>query len=772
MKKNFKIKAVVTLSAIAMAVTCVAIVGNTVTANAAEGTPYAFENTQVIGAQLRLDDDGMRFVVEMSPEDYTAYSASKEEGAELKYSLGVLIIPSDLAGTELTWDTANKAYVEFSDEYKPAVVKKEVEGVETIVGYRFNAVLKDIPEFARKITARPYIAYNGEYDYKNTIERNVSYIASEYFDDYTDSATEEYAKIREYVYKAYNDYKGTEYASYDEFIAAVADFSVSMNDIDAIMLDGNNGDYSNVLKSDLDELFNVDYTATSANATKGAVTIDEETKAVTGETRGKVAINGSTLNGELTSSSYSVTVMDETALVQGAYYGADGNYIDWAGAKSFYDHAYENLYQGLGMSFDHLQSAEYITEEVYGRTGNSGKLTKVLPLLQDNREQFYVQAAFEYSKEQLKMFLDNGYTMLSIPLYMEIDIANLANDEANAAILQYNAETGTYRNYLDLYVPTADLSADGASMAVNYNSYRAAVSYQRFFINQWQNVNVSLQVVYDNYDKLTALTANQTALFGILTGRGVNYGTIKDSSGVSYKLNFNLYMDDITIGKIAHNTTDIATDAEGNALRDENGNPINLYVDLSDVTKAGDMLLSTAYTNGWFGSAQLVSGTVFDKDTTATNGNYIMLGNGNLLYSASYNSYTSHTNSQVFYIDGIGYTKAQLQTLLDAGYDKLVLNCRWDIHNQTGTSGLYGLWGKQVNSVADDGTVTYKDAYTVLYEDRWTALSISVQYLIDNYDTLFDTTSATRTHLFQYAKLNGDTTQAASIYIGEIRFAK
>ena len=74
-----------------------------------ENTPQSnFNSIKIIGSQLRLDDEGIRFIMEMDSTDYNAYKASKEEGAETKYNAGILIIPRVVLGNnELTLNTAS-----------------------------------------------------------------------------------------------------------------------------------------------------------------------------------------------------------------------------------------------------------------------------------------------------------------------------------------------------------------------------------------------------------------------------------------------------------------------------------------------------------------------------------------------------------------------------------------------------------------------------------------------------------------------------------------
>ncbi len=413
---------------------CVAgfVCAGTVTAKAE--MDYSFADTKIVGAQVRMDDKGMRFVMEMSEADYQAFTA---EGTT--YSAGVLVIPSLVLGeAELTNQTAHVQTISFDDSYTPKKV-----GADDTASYHFNAVLTAIPYYSVDITARGFVTDGTNYAYTNTCERTVSQISATYYVDGSGAYDEYKETLEANILQAYNEVSATDAATFDEMTVTPV-----LNAANSVLIGSEVEGYSSTVTApeNMDNVFPVEFSV----ADDGVISIDSENK-LTGNAFGKATVTATALGktmGEL-----SVSAIDTTLVKIGAGYTSD-SYETYKTNYSASGYILDQFKVSNGSAFSTDQTnnaakndAEFV-ESAHGRTATSDKLLK-MPIVSLNMDE-YLTFMPRFTKEQVGLLIAAGYDTIEINAYSEV-----ADD---AMGLQHAGLNG--RDFISAFTPNGRIRAD------------------------------------------------------------------------------------------------------------------------------------------------------------------------------------------------------------------------------------------------------------------------------------------------------------------------
>ena len=737
MLKTKKQKSIITLVA-ATALSCgMAIafsVNNTTVAKA-----DTFDSFTIAGAQLRVDDAGLRFVMQMGADTYATYSKDSA------YTSGVLVIPEWLLGDDeleiVSDESLNYENIQFDAEYIPYSVEN---------AYRFNAVLKGIPDtqYGTKLCARGYIMdANGEVvAYTDTITRNVSYVASEYVDDYAEE-TVEYQNVESYIVKAYNSLTGENATCFEDL-----QMELTMNDINTIMADNDNGEFSNEVKTVLEELFPITYSV--AEGTEN-VSIDEETGVVTANAKGKATVEASTCCGVLTAS-YNLAVMDDILWNIGSGY-KNGEYKKYNAPSDFYAD------QMMMYAKANINAKKYITtgELVEYVAEKEGK-TDVLSYSTNNSNIFF-QPHLEYTKEEIKMLLDFGYDRLTIPVYVEVDPSNIP--EKYAAGL----------DRMDVWTPNYKIT-DTNEEYCGYPGYNKKISHytqRSLMFNQWNQLSLSLQLVYDNYEEFTKydLTATGARSWALFSVQLIEQG----GSEVNFAKTF--YFGNIVLEK----NNFVAESEKGYAIDITNPEVLDKIAFAKQNVVAA---ASTDFYVAMYGQTSITEGTVAGKTGTFLTLTNVDYARGGICAQAGDSLQRGNETQSLFF--GSIMTKDELLALEQAGYTKL----SFAMNYQT-IDTVYSKTQTEVTKpyiTSRDGDVLTGNQTTMEKTEQWYKFSISIDTLINQYDEYFTDTKPyccmdsstgkaytdTKMYhhsIFQAANLN-KTGAIVSLYIADLMFVK
>lgn len=731
MLKTKKQKSIITLVA-ATALSCgMAIafsVNNTTVAKA-----DTFDSFTMAGAQLRVDDAGLRFVMQMGADTYATYSKDSA------YTSGVLVIPEWLLGDDeleiVSDESLNYENIQFDAEYIPYSVEN---------AYRFNAVLKGIPDtqYGTKLCARGYIMdANGEVvAYTDTITRNVSYVASEYVDDYAEE-TVEYQNVESYIVKAYNSLTGENATCFEDL-----QMKLTMNDINTIMADNDNGEFSNEVKTVLEELFPIAYSV--AEGTEN-VSIDEETGVVTANAKGAAKIKASTCCGVLTAS-YDFTVMDNVLWNVGSGY-SNGVYKEYANERDFFAAQmtiYANAHIAGKKSITTAETVEYV-EEKAGKADLVAYTTKVSNL--------FMQPHLEYTKKEIKTLLDFGYDRIIVPVYVEVDAANIP------------AEFTAGLDRMDVWTPNYRIT-DSNEKYCGYRAYNTQVAHytqRSLFFNQWNEVTVSLQLLYDNYEEFTKhdVWADGSPSWTLFSMQLMK----QDNSACNFTKTF--YFGNIKVEK----NTFVAETEAGYAIDFTAPDVLDKITYARQNVYDGD----TNFGVGMYGRVDVTSGTIAGKEgtfLTLTNIDYTRGG----IYDIATNTKKRGVDTASLFFGSI-ITKDQLLALKESGYTKFTFKL-----NRQVVETAYSASGTDMAN-------PYISSYDSLFSTNklvnvkaWSNFEIPLQTLIDQYDYFFTDTkpysfkdpaggtysdkSKYHHSIFQSTEMN--TGEIISLYVADLMFTK
>lgn len=758
---------VATLSLAMLASVTMGVSVMTKTASAEAG--YTWDNTKIAGVQLRLDDAGMRAVLQMDQTDYTEYTK-----AENTYTAGILYMPTLLVpddGLKATTEYVAKA--EFDDTY----VAKKVGDV-----YHFNGVLKGIEEknYAIDLTMVGYVFDGTNYEYTDPVQRTVGGAAEAYLGN---EQVENQTAVKEYLYKYYNAaIAGTEndVANFDALVEKLNAETITMNDANAIMWDNSTTD--NQLSYSVADLFNVDYEAFTKttkyaiveNITYGEapVTIDENGKvsAKANAESAPVEIRATALNGAV-NATYDLMVVDETitTITEGKFINTDIHSFDGLGlATEFNMGVFAHYTQWGKFGTNNVKYANYVANvssvdyakgedakdgvDAVKMTGKSNAWTTA---------NLTMQYRLEYTKKQVKMLLDQGYEKLIVPLYLEVSDEVLNGNRTFVVTNDEGTVTGQ-KNWLD--VITLNKNATGWNDdLIYYHGYDASRftadnhsiwDYQRLWANKWSNIEIPLQVVYDNYAQFTrfANTSNTYAekmfpLFQVLFGgRGNGTGSFETTP-----FDMSMYFGNARVEKGAVISEEYI---------DLDGNDGYTFVSNNDYMLAQYATAANA-PNIWqkYGRVGLVRGEVNGK--TSGNGAFICLSNTQS-HIMSYNEIAS-TNMTLpgnypKWSADLGITLEQLNALKASGYKTLTM----DVYVER-TAGITTEVGEKVFSIF--GVAATVDCDSGAWKTN--AVSVSIDTLITYYDAYF----VSKTNPVLAFGFSGGATNM-NVYLGNLKFMK
>lgn len=696
-----------------------------------------FNSFTMAGAQLRVDDAGLRFVMEMGADTYATYSKDSA------YTSGVLVIPEWLLGDEeleiVSDESLNYENIQFDAEYIPYATEN---------AYRFNAVLKGIPDtqYGTKLCARGYIMDDSGavVAYTDTITRNVSYVASEYVDDYAEE-TAEYQNVESYIVKAYNSLTGENATSFEEM-----QMTLTMNDINTIMANNENGAYSNEVKTVLEELFPVSYAVSEETEN---IAVDGETGIITANAKGVATVEATACCGKL-SVSYDLTVMDNVLWNVGSGY-SNGVYKEYANARDFFAAQmtiYANAQIAGKKSIIGTETVEYV-EEKAGKANLVAYTTQVSNL--------FLQPRLEYTKEEIKTLLDFGYDRLIIPVYVEVDSANIP------------AELTAGLDRMDVWTPNSKIT-DTDEKYCGYRGYNNQIAHytqRSLFFNQWNDVTLSLQLIYDNYEEFTKhdVYASGSPSWTLLSIQLMT----QNNQWVNFEKTF--YFGNATVAQntfVAETEAGYAIDFTAPDVLDK------IVLAQQNATAAA----STDFAVGMYGRVDVTSGTIAGKTgtfLTLTNIDYARGG----VYEQASNTASKRGNATQSLFFGSIMTKEQLLALKDAGYTKMSFNV-----NRQVVETAYSVSGTDIAQPYINSRDNLFDSNRLVNEKAWTKVEISLQTLIDQYDNFFTDskpycimdpstnkayTDTTKYHhsIFQLTNMN-DYGEIVSVYVADLMFVK
>ncbi len=707
---------------------------------------YSFENTKIIGAQVRLDDAGMRFVLEMSDADYQAFTA---EGAN--YSAGVLVIPSlILNGAELNTSVTSAQTIEFDNTY---VAKKVVDGETTT--YRFNAVLTDIPYYSLDITARGFVTDGTNYAYTNVCERTVSQISSAYYVDETGVYDSYKTTLETNILKAYNEVSSTDVATFEEITVTPA-----LNTANSVLI-GNTAEiagYSSTvtLPENIDNVFPV----TLSVADEKVISMDTANK-LTGNAFGTTTVTATALGktmGELP-----VSAIDTTLVKIGSGY-TGGTYEQYSTGYTATDYTngqlkFSNLSNFANHQYSIANNAQFV-DSANGRTATSDKMLAMTVTGLNMDEHIAFKPRF--TKEQVGLLISAGYDTIEVNVYSEV-----ADDEAG---LQSTALCG--RNFISAFTPKHSITGQAVEMSYLTGSAdknnQKYVSVSRFDLNNWNVLKLSLSTLYDNWNQM-AFTGSMSNFIGSNSGtyeehKWAWFVLVNELYGTG-PLNYTrtIYLDDIVVTK----TGDIYDQATGAINMDS----IDFIEGLKAATNYDKAFVTadTAYMAEYSGITTTTIGGRTGTFAYATN---VRFDHG---INKTYSDNTALSSITVYF--DLGITLEQLQALKEAGKTGLYMD--FYIHvdklkrtEMTNASG-YAFWTSMANGNKVNGSFIasnvfwHPDTGFNGNDGGWrTNWYVPIDTLISNYETLFTEDSASRGYMFSTDAYN----DMATVYLDNIRF--
>ena len=778
-------------------------VSNDYVAAAQEGVKLA--SMEMLGAQLRIDGThGVRFVMAMDEADYATYSANKD------YSVGVLLMPSDLIGDDGVLDIndvndINGAQQVSFDGYQP----KLIDGT-----YRFNAVLTGIEanNYTRDITAVGYLAdASGEevvYTYTEAIVRDVTRVASSNLGDYDEvEQADKYESVATYILSAYNQTFETNYATIDELVQAEPlKLTMDGNEIACIMMNNEVIEgYDNIINSNLSEFFDITYSTKSknikVNAKTGEVTATGTQNYDEENGKGAATVTATTLGGKL-SAEFDLTVMDEVIWKNNYGKASNGswggvineaspintflvNNMEPTSAFSFFATATSNTINTSGAKAYYTEEdTNEVVVEAYEK-GFVKEGDKVFAWTNTKGLQNY-RPRLAYDKEQIAYLLAQGYDRVVIPVYMQVNAADIPTTFVNGI------------NRTDLWVANQDLknlTVDAARRNYSFygattttvnksgNSYKVeGYSNSSLYFNQWTNVTISLQVIYDNYDKFDYdNAANSVETWALFSFNLCTAGRADIAIP-----NKTVYMGNMYVAK----DTFVDEDVENGKYYIDYTNPDILnkvtFATAAKGTAATNYYVSTGFAVQTIGEKGLYTGTVAGRTGSfleLTNVDYASGGIGGFTNNAAKNQMP--LTSAYLYLGSV-ITKAKLVELQENGYSALSLDLAYTRQNGATATTPH----TTVPSIRSSYYKVNNNLVITNFTDKWITYSLPIQHLIDNYEVYFNDndfcqytanntlkTAETGLHkdLFYIAQLSGTSwTNLAitNIYVDNLCFVK
>ncbi len=726
-----------------------------------------FTGTDMVGVQVRLDDDGMRFVMQMNESDYTTYKNSKEQGAAVKYSAGILYIPEKVSGTtSIDKDTSLVANIVFDDTYVP---KKVSEG--SINTYEFYGVATEIPKMSAVLVARGYVTDGTNYYYTDNYVRNtVSKVSSVYlkegsYTDYTEG-------LQENVITAYNELKGgidSDTVVGEEDITTLDAMSITPvvdAPLTATMVSGDVksptlvvgetvGEYTNKVSvpSDMADImefgeFTITDSFNGTTSTADNTSIVGLTNGVlSGKKFGSASVNAVAFGNVV--GSQTINVIDSTIVQSGSNYLASGVYKNESQAAYNLNFAVKltgTAYnQGLLYHTSGGDSTGKLLTELDGRTAMSYRITGI----SDNRSvDHYFNFQPRYTKEQLKLLIDCGYETIKMPIYYQV-----ADDETGLQSTWLNG-----RDYATVYTPKANIT--GADVPMGYvDEYSAYINMNIIRFNQWNTISLSLQTLYDNYNQMAVTTAGMTAFGNSAAGNanrkwawfGVNLFDNYGAKVAKTAFTKTYYMDDFIATKADNNT--LKVDVTSSEIKDSiiSSNAFN-YVTVNGTNRT---------------HSGVMSGTINGKT-----GDFIYTTNYQAKQSLAAYTGTIPTQKYISVYMSLGKTLEELQALKDAGYKWFLVDmCCYGIQDTRSEPAALSIHIKLNKTAKTDGadTSTAKNASQGQYT-TWSTHYVNIDNLITYYDNYFVKTDADRWGLFYHSTETAGVTYA--LYMTNFTFVK
>ncbi len=727
---------------------------------------YTFSGTTMAGVQVRLDDDGMRFVMQMNEADYDKYIASKEEGATTKYTAGIIYIPEKVSGTtEIDINTNLVANIVFADDYKATQVV-----TESGTAYEFYGVATEVPLMSAVLIARGYVTDGSNYYYtSNTVRNTISKVSSIYLNE--GSYTDYEEALKENVITAYNEVKGgvdtdaivgeEDITSFDQItITPVIDAPltatlISGEDKSPTLVAGEIvGEYTNKVSIDKDiaDIIEIDgYTisdslaGTTSTADTNVVTLADNV--LTGKTFGSASVNAMLLGNVV--GSQTVNVIDSTIVQSGSNYLASGVYKNESQAAYNLNFAVKLTGTAYNQAFLYHTSGGDSTgkllTELDGRTATSYRITGI----SDNRSaDHYFNFQPRYTKEQLKLLIDCGYETIKMPIYYQV-----ADDATGLQSTWLNG-----RDYATVYTPKANIT--GADVPMGYvDEYSAYVNMNIIRFNQWNTISLSLQTLYDNYKQMAVTTAGMTAFGNSAAGNanrkwawfGVNLFDNYGAKVAKTAFTKTYYMDDFIATKADSNT--LKVDVTSSEIKDSiiSSNAFN-YVNVNGTVRT---------------HSGVMSGTINGKT-----GDFIYTTNYQAKQSLTAYTGTIPTQKYISVYMSLGKSLEELQVLKDAGYKWFLVDmCCYGIQDTRSEPAALSIPIKLNKTAKTDGadTSTAKNASQGEYT-TWSTHYVSIDNLINYYDNYFVKTDADRWGLFYHSTETAGVTYA--LYMTNFTFVK
>ena len=714
-------------------------------ASTESGAQLPFENVQIIGSSVRLDDKGIRFTMEMSAKDYNTWKNGD-------YTAGILVFPTvGLDGAELDIDTqkgnAKPENIVFDKEYVPKASVKE-----DTTTYLFNGALTEIPKSHYEITARGYLTDGTYYYYTNSYTKTVSSASADIYgmDEYADYN----ATLESNIIEAYNEVVQPEVDA-----TTIADIengiNLDFNSVNSLIVGDNNVEgYSNeiVLPEGLNKVF--DYTLASSD--KNVVSIDAENK-LTAKKYGNAEITltaiGKTIgtvkayamDSDIVKMGYtgvsSTHNSSDTRKISADYAGKTKDW-NWAEDKKAYMNEVANsfLNENIRVSAVNANADKvwwHNTECTWSDDANYGKVITGYNAggSGENVNTFMFNTL--YTKEQIAMLMACGYDVINIPVKI-----NVSEEVINGTVLNG-------RNYINVYAPTERITGKNTYVGFNSKDDMGYFRSNKLFLNEWQEITISLKTLYDNFDQMLYFNGStKTATNGGTFPTQSNYATRKYAW---FSLANKTYGDkaDATFAKtitFADVYLSKSSDSEVATKVNLNTNEFNeslLAFQCSDSNYTGDMLSVSGYdrSGSHIGRAQT---TVTDKNDVSKTANFVYMSNVKYQWGFQSGLANSQDIPETSIFMTIAKTKEQLQALVDDGYKYLTIDVcyKLDADLRANKDVPLGL-----SITLRDGKGTSNKTYPPTSFDTWTTWKISIEGLILQYDNLFVKSGENRSRL-------------------------
>lgn len=696
---------------------------------------------QIIGSSVRLDAKGIRFTMEMDSNEYESYNTLKTND---EFKMGILLFPTVGLTGDLTVDTevdtgngiATPQNVLIENTYLPKTVVND-----SLTTYQFNVALTEIPLSNHEITSRGYFTDGTTLVYTNAYSNTVSRASASIY------GMSEYAEfnttLERNILEAYN-----EVVKPAENITNVDDISIepTLNSVNSLVVgESNVAGYSDTLSlpEDLDNVF--DYTVESSDKT--IVSVGSENK-LTAKKYGKAIVSINALGKEI--GSLKVYAMDSDITKMG-YTGVSSTHgtaatrtikadnagekkdWNWAEDKKAYMNEVANIYLNGNVRISavnankdkvwwHNTECTWGDDAVYGKTitgynaGGSG----------ENVNAFMFNPL--YTKEQIAMLMACGYDVINIPVKV-----NVSEDTINGTVLNG-------RNFINVYAPTERIT--GVNTYVGFNSMddRGFFRSNKFFLNEWQEITISLKTLYDNFNQMLyfngstdgtnfeSQTNYETRKYAWFTFANKTYGDAESATFAKTITFADAYLTKSSDSEVA-TKVNLNSNEFNEGLRTFNTNDDTFATYDTRYARAGSHI----------GRAQT---TITDKNGVSKTANFVYMSNTK--YQFGFQSGLTKTNgdideSKIFLI--IGKTKEQLQALIDTGYKYLTIDACFKLDADLRTDKSLEL--KTTNTLRT-GTDTGTDTYSSPAFDSWTTWKISIKGMIEKYDALFNNSGTSR----------------------------